>query len=217
MTEISQVLVLPCHAGRTATSRGRWCPQQLAYNAAVLAAWQAWGAALPDSVWSQAQIGAFGNGQIGMQVIAVAADAALIAAAKKEGSVVWYTSLIIDQLVRPAVDASEKEYAVKVEYVRMDPNDIALKIAAEGRAGQMRSDISDGFGMPGLVKAGYVDSWLPDHVKKWPQQYFDPKGYWTATNFFVLEPGFTGVWSVLEACSKDFVVMLPPPDDEVLE
>lgn len=43
---------------------------------AVLAAWQAWGAALPDSVWSQAQIGAFGNGQIGMQVIAVAADGA---------------------------------------------------------------------------------------------------------------------------------------------
>ena len=54
----------------------------------------------------------------------------------------------------------------------------------------MRSDISDGFGMPGLVKAGYVDSWLPDHVKKWPQQYFDPKGFWTSTNFFVLAPGY---------------------------
>lgn len=27
----------------------------------------------------------------------------------------------------------------------------------------------------------------------------------------VIEPGFAGVWSVLEPCSKDFVVMLPPP------
>ncbi|WP_020177815.1 cupin domain-containing protein [Methylopila sp. M107] len=30
----------------------------------------------------------------------------------------------------------------------------------------------------------------------------------------VLEPGFSGVWKVLEACSKDFVVMLPPPSDD---
>lgn len=29
----------------------------------------------------------------------------------------------------------------------------------------------------------------------------------------VLEPGFVGVWTVLEACSKDFVVMLPPQAD----
>lgn len=30
----------------------------------------------------------------------------------------------------------------------------------------------------------------------------------------VLEPGFVGVWSVLEACAKDFVVMLPPPAED---
>jgi uncharacterized cupin superfamily protein len=29
----------------------------------------------------------------------------------------------------------------------------------------------------------------------------------------VLEPGFSGVWAVLEPCAKDFVVMLPPPDE----
>lgn len=26
----------------------------------------------------------------------------------------------------------------------------------------------------------------------------------------VLEPGFVGVWTVVEACAKDFVVLLPP-------
>ncbi|MFC7053892.1 cupin domain-containing protein [Hansschlegelia quercus] len=30
----------------------------------------------------------------------------------------------------------------------------------------------------------------------------------------VLEPGFSGEWRVLEACSKDFVVLLSPPADE---
>jgi uncharacterized protein len=29
----------------------------------------------------------------------------------------------------------------------------------------------------------------------------------------VLEPGFVGVWTVLEDCAKDFVVMLPPADE----
>jgi hypothetical protein len=32
---------------------------------------------------------------------ALAADAALIAAAKKEGQVVWYTTQIVDQFARP--------------------------------------------------------------------------------------------------------------------
>jgi len=30
----------------------------------------------------------------------------------------------------------------------------------------------------------------------------------------VLEPGFTGVWSVIEPCAKDFVVMLPPAAED---
>lgn len=34
-----------------------------------------------------------------------------------------------------------------------------------------------------------------------------------AGDAIVLEPGFTGVWSVIEPCAKDFVVMLPPPDE----
>lgn len=33
----------------------------------------------------------------------------------------------------------------------------------------------------------------------------------------VLEPGFSGVWRVVEDCSKDFVVMLPPPVDDGAE
>ena len=39
-----------------------------------------------------------------------AADATLIEAAKKEGQVVWYTTLIVNQIVRPLKDAFEKKY-----------------------------------------------------------------------------------------------------------
>jgi len=37
-------------------------------------------------------------------------DANLIEAAKKEGEVVWYTTLVVTQIVRPLVQAFEKKY-----------------------------------------------------------------------------------------------------------
>jgi hypothetical protein len=40
--------------------------------------------------------------------VARAADAALIEAAKKERQVVWYTTLIVNQAVRPLKEAFEK-------------------------------------------------------------------------------------------------------------
>ena len=52
---------------------------------------------------------------------AQAADNALYEAAKREGEVVWYTSLIVNQAVRPLVDAFNKKYpGVEVRYARGD-------------------------------------------------------------------------------------------------
>ena len=121
----------------------------------------------------------------------LAADVALIAAAKKEGSVVWYTSLIIDQLVRPAVEVFEKEYGVKVEYVRSDQTEIVLRLVNEAKAGGVRADVFDGIGnVPALKREGLVLKWLPDASKDMPKEYSDPEGFWVATNFFAMTPGF---------------------------
>ena len=46
---------------------------------------------------------------------------ALIEAAKKEGQVVWYTTLIVNQIIRPLKDAFEKKYpGVTMQYTRAD-------------------------------------------------------------------------------------------------
>jgi iron(III) transport system substrate-binding protein len=92
--------------------------------------------------------------------------------------------------VRPAADAFQKKYGIRVDYVRADPGDIAIRVAAEGKAGKPQSDFFDGFGMPQLVKAGYVASWLPNSVKSLPPRYFDPAGFWMSTCFYILTPGF---------------------------
>ena len=73
-----------------------------------------------------------------------AADAALVAAAKNEGEVVWYTTQIISQLVRPVSAAFEKKYGIKVRSIRANSTELSVKIINESRAGKPQSDVFDG-------------------------------------------------------------------------
>src|ERR1700739_3738548 len=75
---------------------------------------------------------------------AMAADQKLIDAAKKDGSVTWYTSQIVDQFARPAAEAFEKKYGIKVDYLRSDSSELALRIVNEAHAGKVQADLFDG-------------------------------------------------------------------------
>src|SRR5215470_7870383 len=95
---------------------------------------------------------------------ALAADAALIEAAKKEGEVNWYSTQIISQLVRPVAAAFEKKYpGIKVRATRANATEVAIKIINESRAGRVQSDLFDGTTtVVPLKKEGFVLQWLPD-------------------------------------------------------
>jgi ABC-type Fe3+ transport system substrate-binding protein len=122
---------------------------------------------------------------------AYAADAALIEAAKKEGEVVWYTTQIINQLVRPVTVAFEKKYGIKVLATRANATETAVKILNESKAGRVQADIFDGTTtVVPIKKEGYALKWLPDAAIAYPAQYKDPEGYWVACNLFVITPGF---------------------------
>jgi ABC-type Fe3+ transport system substrate-binding protein len=123
---------------------------------------------------------------------ALAADAALIEAAKKEGEVNWYSTQIISQLVRPVTAAFEKKYpGIKVRATRANATEVAVKIINESRAGRVQSDVFDGTTtVVPLKKEGYVLKWLPDAAKDYPPDVKDPEGYWIANNLFIITPGF---------------------------
>jgi ABC-type Fe3+ transport system substrate-binding protein len=73
-----------------------------------------------------------------------AEDPAVVAAAKKEGEVVWYTTLIVDQAVRPLVAAFEKKYpGIKVRPVRSQGPETTLQLLQEARAGNIQADVMD--------------------------------------------------------------------------
>ena len=114
------------------------------------------------------------------------ADPALVAAAQKEGAVTWYSTLIVNQIVRPMVEAFELKYSgVKVQYSRATSSDTALKIRNEARARRVQADLFDGSNTVFLLEdANLVADYQPKAAASWPQQLRDPKGHWTALNLF---------------------------------
>ncbi len=120
---------------------------------------------------------------------AKAADPALIAAARAEGRLTWYTTQIIDQLSRPLGEAFERAYGVKVDYIRSDASENARRILAESQAGQTRADIFDGASAPIIVRQGLVMDYVPESAKRLPAKYVDRAGHWLATNLYVYTLG----------------------------
>ena len=119
-----------------------------------------------------------------------AAEPALYEAAKKEGEVVWYTSLIVNQAVRPLVETFNKKYpGIAVKYVRADSGPTAIKIINEAQAGRPQSDVFDGIdSTPPLLIAGLVEPFTPSEADKYPAELKDPGGRWRALVLYFLTP-----------------------------
>jgi iron(III) transport system substrate-binding protein len=119
-------------------------------------------------------------------------EAALYAAAKKEGQVVWYTTLIVNQAVLPLKSAFEAKYpGVTVSFNRADSVPTAIKVLDEGKAGAVRADVVDGIETePPIAKAGLVDAYVSANADKYPAELKDANGLWIATNLYFLTPGF---------------------------
>jgi iron(III) transport system substrate-binding protein len=128
---------------------------------------------------------------VAMAAPARAADAALIEAARKEGSVTWYTTQIVNQFVRPAAAKFQQKYGIKVDFVRADSNDVALRIFNEARAGRIGGDVTDGTAViASLKRENLAVKWTADSAKRLPSEYIDPEGFWVGTNVYVLTPGY---------------------------
>lgn len=132
---------------------------------------------------------------------AAAVDAAMIAAAKKEGQFTWYTTLVVTQVVRPLAQAFEKKYGIKVNFVPAPWQETAIRITNEGRANAIKGDLFDGSPtFTPLHAAGLVDAYIPEAAKDYPADMKEPTGLWTA---HVLQPATPAV-NTDAVAAKDF-------------
>jgi ABC-type Fe3+ transport system substrate-binding protein len=112
------------------------------------------------------------------------ADPKLVEAAKKEGEVVLYTTLIVDQIVRPMIKAFRSRIAgIDVKFVRTDSAQQVVKLITEGRAGRVQADVwhlSDE--LAPLKQENLVAPLDLPSARGLPGELVDPKGNWVATN-----------------------------------
>jgi len=122
-------------------------------------------------------------------VHAAEASPTLIAAAKKEGRVVLYTPLIVDQVVRPLAAAFRAKYGIPVEFARMDSNSVVLRITTEHRAGRGAADVfTTTLGLEALIASKSIRKFQSVSAAELPAGYKDPNGYWASVRLHVFGP-----------------------------
>jgi ABC-type Fe3+ transport system substrate-binding protein len=116
----------------------------------------------------------------------------LVEGAKKEGKLSWYTTLIVDQVVRPVKAAFEKEYPfVQIEFFRGNSERIVQKMLAEYQAKRYAVDIVDGTVSPTMVqRAGYLQRFHSPLLAEYPAELKDPQGFWGTTNLYFFATGY---------------------------
>src|SRR5262245_54060141 len=66
----------------------------------------------------------------------------LVEGAKKEGKLMWYTTLIVDQVVRPVKEAFEKEYPfIQIDFYRGNAENLVRRMLAEYQAKRYDVDL----------------------------------------------------------------------------
>jgi ABC-type Fe3+ transport system substrate-binding protein len=143
---------------------------------------------------------------------AALADDALVAAAQKEASVVWYSTLIVNQLVRPVAEAFMKKYpGVTVQYSRQTAGEVALKINNESRAGKLQADLFDGSsGIFAAVPREMAASYAPPNVTDYPAEMRAADGTWTVCNSYIYTTGYNTEMVSETDAPKTYADLLDP-------
>lgn len=116
---------------------------------------------------------------------ALAQDAALVEAAKKEGKLSYYTTRLVASM-NALSKAFEAKYGIKVEASRHTNEDLISKIINESKAGRPTADVFDGSsGITQLMDAGLVAQYKPKEAESLDAAYKDANGNWTAVNLYV--------------------------------
>jgi ABC-type Fe3+ transport system substrate-binding protein len=125
---------------------------------------------------------------VGRAAGAASFDPALEAGARREGTVVWYTGLIVNQITRPMAAAFEARFpGIKVQYSRASNTETTLKVLNEARAHRVQADVFDvTSGIHALVEAHVIAAYQLPSAAHYPAVLKDAAGYWYGTNLYFL-------------------------------
>lgn len=100
--------------------------------------------------------------------------------ARREGKILWYTSLIVQDRARPLADAFRKKYPhITVDIVRADGAETLTRVIEEYRAGRHDVDIFEQSfpATSGLKEAQILTKFSSPVLEGIPKEASDPDGY----------------------------------------
>jgi ABC-type Fe3+ transport system substrate-binding protein len=136
----------------------------------------------------------------------------LIDGAKKEGQVVFYSAMIVNQALRPLTDAFQKKYPfVKVSYWRADDEDMFAKFSAEERSGNLVADLLEGANISQLAaSAGWLSPYYSPSLDKYPADERDPNNLWAPTRLSYFGAAYNTNLVSADKMPKTYEALLDP-------
>ena len=110
-----------------------------------------------------------------------ARSAKLIEEAKKEGTVMCYTSMNIEDAKKLADAFSAKYPFLRVEFFRSNSTKILHRVLTEVKTGRYLFDVMavSGFETYQMIKSGLLQPYISPEARYYPELFKDPRGYWT--------------------------------------
>jgi ABC-type Fe3+ transport system substrate-binding protein len=122
-------------------------------------------------------------------VLAQTSYPSLLSKARAEGSVVWYTDLVVDQVVRPIAALFKSTYGIELRFNRADSQQTILKILDEHGANRPAADVfSITNGMQTLIEASAAAKFEAPNATMLPAGYRDPQSQWLTTTVYAMTP-----------------------------
>ena len=116
-----------------------------------------------------------------LEPLAAAVPPDVEAAAKREGTVVWYTTMVVPTMNAIIRRFQETHPGITVQPLRMGSDQLPARIMTEERAGKYNADVvsGDDFQFHQLLEAGVIARNPYSEANKYIKGTVDPNGYWT--------------------------------------
>jgi iron(III) transport system substrate-binding protein len=123
----------------------------------------------------------FGLGNAG----SAAVPPGVMEAAKREGTVVWYTSIDAKTLTGVVQRFEQTHPGINLQTLQITSNLIPARIITEQRGGKFNVDVANGDIVPmaQLAAAGALQPYRPADAAKFVKGAIDPNGLWTTLYF----------------------------------
>jgi ABC-type Fe3+ transport system substrate-binding protein len=108
----------------------------------------------------------------------------LVEAARREGQILWYTTLIVDQIVRPLIKAFGTAVpGIEIKFVRLESGAQVTRLMTEARLGRVQADVWTAIeGVAALTQTGIAAEFDIASARGLPATLVDRDHRWIATN-----------------------------------